>query len=478
MKWTSVGIAWVLALTVGTAEAQDEDPCLEACAIEGRCTEQEGECIIASADDCEQSMDCELMGWCGFRDGECVPSEEGCRGSQGCFSEGSCSLSPEGDGCVTASDADCLDSMGCQYGGYCAFADGQCVISEEGCRTSENCAESGECTLKDGVCRATSDADCAKSDACFQGGRCGHLKGECEAISEEDCAKSAFCESTGRCGLVDGECVAQSEAHCEASTGCAQSGRCGLLKDRCGVRNVEDCTSSKDCKDQSKKACFYFEAQGGYCGLEDGSQLGISSLLGSMEPLGTSQVWGTFEGGDFDTAMAGEGEAIGGFGLGTAGMGGGGGGGGVSGGTINPEVPEGTPAPTQVIDLEAHACTAPLEARVERTADGAERRWCEDEAGRKQGILVARHVDGLLSSVAYVNGDMHGPFLLVRGDRLVMRGEHVNGVREGIWEQWHDDGTPAAVGVFTGDVSVGLWRLYDRKGEERLCNALSEDCRP
>lgn len=63
-----------------------------------------------------------------------------CRTEYGCRASGLCS--GELYFCKATSEADCLASNGCKFGGACALdaTQGKCVITADGCRNSLNCA--------------------------------------------------------------------------------------------------------------------------------------------------------------------------------------------------------------------------------------------------------------------------------------------------------------------------------------------------
>jgi hypothetical protein len=151
-----------------------------------------GVCTPTSNIDCEVLSNCVQLGECGYVDGKCVLTEDGCAKSEiPCGLAGLCHL---GDGaCVATSDADCQTPFGpCSD---CAFKGA--------------CATSGNCHLKDGACVATMSSECKKSQQCAFAGKCS-LDGEaCIAATDADCAGSEVCRTAGQCSAVMGSCAVQ-----------------------------------------------------------------------------------------------------------------------------------------------------------------------------------------------------------------------------------------------------------------------------
>jgi hypothetical protein len=59
---------------------------------EGYCSFERGVCVRASAADCERLPACRERGICGWAEGRCVATEEGCRASEACANRGACEL--------------------------------------------------------------------------------------------------------------------------------------------------------------------------------------------------------------------------------------------------------------------------------------------------------------------------------------------------------------------------------------------------
>jgi hypothetical protein len=149
-----------------------------------------GTCTPTSDDDCRSIANCKEWGDCGYQNGKCVPTEEGCSHSDvPCGMSGQCHLGPAG-ACIVVSDADCQTPFGdcpsCAYKGACATSgncyaeNGACVArSSAECKKATQCAFAGKCTLVGGVCLAASDADCRPSEVCRTARQCTALGGVC-----------------------------------------------------------------------------------------------------------------------------------------------------------------------------------------------------------------------------------------------------------------------------------------------------------
>lgn len=101
-----------------------------------------------------------------------------CRASAECQRYGKCTL--ENGACVVATSADCTQALVCKQWSYCAALEGACVArSEQGCRDSVRCKHKGLCTFKDNACVATLEEDCKKSVLCQEMKKCGLKQGAC-----------------------------------------------------------------------------------------------------------------------------------------------------------------------------------------------------------------------------------------------------------------------------------------------------------
>jgi hypothetical protein len=151
-----------------------------------------GICTPASAVDCRLEPNCEQAGACGYSNGQCVDTEDGCAHSQlACGLRGECHLGPDG-ACIVLSDADCQMPFGvcptCQFKGACAatgschFVQGQCAAgTDDDCRASSQCSFAGLCTFQDGACIAATDDDCKQANVCTMSAQCKASGGHCVA---------------------------------------------------------------------------------------------------------------------------------------------------------------------------------------------------------------------------------------------------------------------------------------------------------
>jgi hypothetical protein len=149
-----------------------------------------GVCTPTSDDDCQNIANCKSWGDCGYREGKCVPTDDGCAKSEvPCGLSGQCHLSPSGV-CTVLSNADCQTPFGacpeCQYKGACAtygncYAEnGRCIARETSdCRKSSQCAFAGKCSLSTSECVAATDIDCASSEVCRTARQCTAIGGVC-----------------------------------------------------------------------------------------------------------------------------------------------------------------------------------------------------------------------------------------------------------------------------------------------------------
>ena len=70
--------------SAGRCIAGSDDDCAAICKHTGHCSAQGGYCVATSARDCASSEDCAVNGLCGFADGACAPTADGCAASQVC----------------------------------------------------------------------------------------------------------------------------------------------------------------------------------------------------------------------------------------------------------------------------------------------------------------------------------------------------------------------------------------------------------
>jgi hypothetical protein len=151
----------------------------------------------------------------------------------------------DGGVCTPKSSGDCLVSTNCTELGQCGYADGGCVLTDDGCaHSSIYCGLSGLCHLgSEGACVATSDSDCqttcqgcAFKGPCTTTGRCSQVNGACVARQDSDCKKSEQCAFAGLCTLQGDECIASTDSDCTSSEVCRTAGQCEAVNGRCGVK--------------------------------------------------------------------------------------------------------------------------------------------------------------------------------------------------------------------------------------------------
>ena len=195
---------------------------LSSCWEHGKCGFKDGQCI-ATPQGCKESLRvCRKDGKCGFKDGECVPTAQGCKKSL----------------------------RVCRKEGKCGFKDGECIINEKGCNESESCKQDGKCGFEDGKCVAT-EQGCKQSNSCEENERCGFIGGECAATEQGCKLPYRGCKENGKCGFKNGRCVPTKQG-CKASTyACMRKGKCGFEYDEC-VATEQGCKQSEHCKELGK----------------------------------------------------------------------------------------------------------------------------------------------------------------------------------------------------------------------------------
>jgi len=210
------------------------------CVVGARCSVEDDNCAVGSAQDCLISLQCAIRGLCGFKDGRCVADFDDCGpDSVACTRYGLCHRDDDG-GCVANSDDDCRAAGACTGYGHCSARRGACAaVRDEDCAESANCRDAGLCKSGSGPfgagwCRPTSNEDCKASRDCRRSGHCTSRTWRCIAASDADCAQSEQCKRTGRCGLgALGLCRPSKQQHCEQSEQCIKRERCSLVGNDC-----------------------------------------------------------------------------------------------------------------------------------------------------------------------------------------------------------------------------------------------------
>jgi hypothetical protein len=151
----------------------------------------------------------------------------------------------DGGPCTPMSSSECAQGINCTDLGECGYEDGGCVLTDEGCAHSAiPCGLSGLCHMgSDGACVAMSDSDCQQTctgcafkGPCATTGRCSQVNGACVANKDSDCKKSEQCAFAGLCTLQGDACIASTDADCTTSEVCRTAGQCDAVNGRCGVK--------------------------------------------------------------------------------------------------------------------------------------------------------------------------------------------------------------------------------------------------
>lgn len=183
-----------------------------ACYAKGFCTRVNGVCAVGSDADCQQSNICHMSGQCSRNpataecyaatDADCNRKDDTCWGN--CCQIGKCTA--QNGQCVVGSDSDCASAAVCKSDFKCKAEIvkkisplyGQCVVavSPDGCQSF--CKLGGFCTWdpKSGDCLVKTDDECAQSDLCKQFGKCcastiqgGKYGGLLECVEPGKCSK-------------------------------------------------------------------------------------------------------------------------------------------------------------------------------------------------------------------------------------------------------------------------------------------------
>jgi hypothetical protein len=123
------------SVTAASAAApKGPSDCRDQCEKGGRCVVEDGRCVPTEQKHCEHAHNCKTYGFCALVDDVCqVPAqtsadcskEHGTKKHNPCVDWGRCTA--QNGTCVVASDADCLRYRECKRHGYCKARDGRCV---------------------------------------------------------------------------------------------------------------------------------------------------------------------------------------------------------------------------------------------------------------------------------------------------------------------------------------------------------------
>ena len=140
---------------MGECAAKNIEDCESSwfCKTWGRCTPLEGACVPMSDEDCKGGIRSASKGLWKFEDGKCVRSDEACHEngyfSSACAWDGRCTA--VGEECIVATDEDCAQSLNCKYNGLCSAKAKACIAKDEAdCAKAEHCKA---CVPCDGKCQ-------------------------------------------------------------------------------------------------------------------------------------------------------------------------------------------------------------------------------------------------------------------------------------------------------------------------------------
>ena len=166
--------------------------CEEDCSKSGRCVMEDNFCVAKTDTHCAQSEECKERGRCKAHSGFCR--------------KGAASL------------AECTEWDGCRVDGECGFNDGICTATEDGCSNSTKCEIDGICSLDAPEIVENPLPSLEKRRAIIQKTEPKYLN--CRAMTYEDCRRSRRCQEEGRCSVRWGGCAAMSDGDCANSAAC------------------------------------------------------------------------------------------------------------------------------------------------------------------------------------------------------------------------------------------------------------------
>lgn len=86
----------------------------------------------------------------------------------------------------------------------------------------------------------------------------------------------------------------------------------------------------------------------------------------------------------------------------------------------------------------------------------------------KHGKYIGYHTDGsIFEESTYVNGQVHGiRSLYYEGNKKIQTSEsYINGIMDGLFEEYHLNGQVAFTGLFVDDAMEGVWKKYNNSGQ-------------
>jgi len=86
----------------------------------------------------------------------------------------------------------------------------------------------------------------------------------------------------------------------------------------------------------------------------------------------------------------------------------------------------------------------------------------------KHGKYIGYHPDGsIFEESTYIDGKVHGiRSLFYEGNKKIKTTEkYVNGIMDGLFEEYHTNGQVAFTGLFVNDAMQGIWKKYNESGQ-------------
>jgi hypothetical protein len=200
------------------ADARCPDPQVS---LDGRCRYPEGfDCSESAA--CEDKnlcasyadQHCDLTGTCSTPFVMCVESEEYCQSQPACAEDGICGAVGRG----TYDYNKCHVPLYLQNRSCTEVYYGGCQKTENGCKNSEDCKTDGRCSSgsPSSMCRPTEPSHCLESETCKEYGNCGLANSStyfiCRPTQPSHCTQSTACKEEGFCHFRRGVCEKAADA--------------------------------------------------------------------------------------------------------------------------------------------------------------------------------------------------------------------------------------------------------------------------
>lgn len=201
-------------------------------------------CVALSQQDCDQNCKDAKEG-CIFvlSRQSCLSGKAHCKDTEQCRTTGQCTWSKDEKKCIVASDDDCENSLACKDAKRCKAYGGQCIGgAPDPCSERADCFQKGLCASKDSnnlgkTCVPFDDADCKASTICKEEGKCtkDSTGTACAAKEDKDCKASMLCKEKGLCSLDSqkGSCLAKTDEDCKRSQVCTNTDLCVAVNGSC-----------------------------------------------------------------------------------------------------------------------------------------------------------------------------------------------------------------------------------------------------